>query len=88
MPTANKVYDGSLKAASSMRGPVFRGGTRGLARMLQMIRQARVKKPKTRIVHPYPICGIRCWNMTVKIRPPVALPQAQIPTASILRFAK
>lgn len=85
---ANKVYGASLKAESSMKGPVRRGGSRALNPRLQTMRMARMRNPMIRTVQPKPNVGRSDRTRAGKISPPVDEPQADIPIARLLLLEK
>lgn len=88
MPIANSRYGTSLNADNSTNGPVARGGSRCLKNIKHGISVTSEIKPSVRIVHPYPIRGNNRITTAGNTRPPVAEPDADIPSAIPRFFTK
>ena len=64
------------------------GGRRVERENQAMVTANRAKKPTTRMVQPYPICGINLLTMMGKMMPPVEEPDATTPSARPRRRLK
>ena len=71
-----------MKAANSTSGPLSLGGSLGFKKIAQMIIVPPKTPPRTCIVLPNPIVGIRLSAMAGYMRPPIAVSAVARPIAS------
>ena len=87
-PRENKVYESSLKAGHSTKGPDFLGGRRCLVKATATTCMVSMTNPTTRTVQGKPILYSSCCTIAGNMSPPVALPAAANPMASDLLVLK
>lgn len=87
-PNVLKVYSSSLKAAHSIKSPVFRGATRGFKQSRAITRDPAWMKPIVLMVHPNPMRGNNCRTRIGNKMPPVTVPHDVIPITRDRRLWK
>src|SRR3954468_10223351 len=88
LPHVYSVYSRSLNADQSTKPPVFLGGIRVLISELHTTNEANITNASARIVHANPTAGSSCLTTEGNTSPPVVLPHAAMPMASMRRRLK